>query len=324
MPRISRALQRRQQIALARQHLKDVKQVERLQRQEPEPWTVARLLQSDTPRAFRASLVKVGFVMSICIALSAVISLLTRPRERKAWNEPLPYWTMALSSTTADTRDSSLGAIEYFQPHSRKIVASVAHLLDDASVDVREHAVSALITLGQASRDNASAVRTQASAVFNTSKGRDARIGAVLVLRSLGHDTAAASLLTQSTSDSDDHVRAAAVDALGQVAAADDGAAATVLLGRLNDPSAQVRTATLASFRALRPTDQILLHVAGSALADSAASVREEAAYAVADFGPGAQQYRQQLLVAARDSDRGVRAAALRALSQIDARHTPQ
>ncbi|MGI8508601.1 MAG: HEAT repeat domain-containing protein [Gemmatimonadaceae bacterium] len=321
MPRTLRAFRRRQQRALVRQQLKRLQQ---LQQDEPEPWTIGRILQSDTRRAFRVRFIEVGLVTSACIAVSAVTLLLTRPRERKAWNEPLSHWTAALSSETVDARDSALGAIEYLQPRSRTIVASVAPLLDDVSMDVREQAVGTLVSLAQASPENASAVRTAASNVLDKSKSRDSQIGAALVLRSLGHDVAAASLLKQAINDSDDRVREAAVDALGQVAIPGDDDAATRLLTRAHDPSARVRTAALAALRALRPADQHLLEVAGFALTDSASSVREEAAYALADFGAGAQRYRELLIDAAHGPDRGVRAAALHALSRIDAARAPQ
>jgi HEAT repeat protein len=256
-------------------------------------------------------------LVSLAAALLAVLSYFTRKPSRKAWNEPLSHWIVALRSPSASSRDSALGAIEYLGPLGAAMVPLLSPVLEDSDGAIRVRASAILIELGQAGEGRASVRQSMVPLLANGRTG-PARAQAALVLGKTQSDEITTAALMEAMNDPESEVRAAAAFALGEVATQPHPNAMSALIKASRDPAAEVRAAAMESLRRFWPEHDSVLRVAGTALGDTASIVREQAIHALAGFGNRARRYRSSIVeVASHDSDPGIRNAANRALGQV-------
>ena len=260
---------------------------------------------------------EIGLLISLAGALLAVLSYFTRKPSRKAWNEPLSHWIVALRSPSAQSRDSALGAIEYLGPPGVAMVPLLSPVLEDSDGAIRVRASAMLIELGQAGEGRAS-IRQSMVPLLADGRTGPARAQAALVLGKTQSDEITATALMGAMNDLESEVRAAAAFALGEVATQPHPNALSVLIKASRDPAAEVRAAAMESLRRYWPEHDSVLRVAGTALGDTASIVREQAIHALAGFGNRAHRYRPHIVeVASHDSDPGIRTAANGALKRM-------
>jgi HEAT repeat protein len=256
-------------------------------------------------------------LVSLVAALLAVLGYFTRKPSRKAWNEPLPHWIVALRSPSSASRDSALGAIEYLGPPGPVMVSVLSPVLEDSDGAIRVRASAILIELGKAG-EGRDVVRQYMVPLLARGRTGPARAQAALVLGKTQSDQIATTALMLAMNDPESEVRAAAAFALGEAATQPHPNTLSVLIKASRDPAAEVRAAAMESLRRSWPEHDSVLWVAGAGLDDQASIVREQAIYALAAFGNRAYPYRSSIVeVASHDSDPALRTAASRALTRV-------
>jgi HEAT repeat protein len=123
--------------------------------------------------------------------------------------------------------------------------------------------------------------------------------------------------LIDATKDEDRAVRTAATTALGTTGTRGKDIVAA-LNDALNDEDASVRLSAALALRALRTNDPApAVQALTELLSNKSASMRRDAANALADFGAAAKSAVTALNVSLKDADTGVRTAAARAVARI-------
>lgn len=219
------------------------------------------------------------------------------------------------------SRLEALRALELVGYDAKPAVARLLALFDDPGF--RFEAASALGGLGPAARE---AIPRLITGLHDPDAGFRARAAETLgrigweapMLRYRPETLArgAVAPLAESLEDPDARVRAAAARALEDLGTA-AAPAVPALLGRLGDPSAEVRHQVL---RALRWTRRVPGERIAECLSDPDARVRLAAAEGLRDEDLGSGTVVTKLLAALGDTSAEVRAAAAHRLARINAR----
>lgn len=226
-------------------------------------------------------------------------------------------WISSLKSgseTDKSEAAQALGKILEIRPDYPEVVTALVAALRDTSDVVRIAAASALTAEGV---DTKAAIDGLHEVLHDTAHA-DVRTSAVLIISALGPERAGAllSYLCELLDDPSPKVRAAAVEAIGQL-----GAAAVpeipAISRMLRDSAADVRQAVLQALVNLGAGSRTLVPAARAALSDSSSTVRASAADALRSLGSTAAPAVGDLSASLGDPDERVVRGAIVALGAI-------
>lgn len=208
----------------------------------------------------------------------------------------------------------ALGKILLINPGSHNVVDALSVAVTDTSDEVRLAAATALTSDGV----DPSGALGGFHALLHDSAHAYVRQEMALLVGTLGVERGRMLMapLSESLSDPDAGVRAAAVESLGMLGPAT--ASQTNAIAKLaSDADAGVRRAAIQSLLNLRAPADVTLRATRPALSDSSAPVRAAAAYALWQLGREAEPAIPELMIALNDESPSVRAAAAFALGGI-------
>ena len=208
----------------------------------------------------------------------------------------------------------ALGKILLINPGSHDVVDALSVAVTDTSDEVRLAAATALTAEGV---DPLGALGGF-HALLHDSAHASVREEMAFLVGTLGPERGRMliSPLSESLSDPDAGVRAAAVESLGMLGPAT--ASETNAIAKLaSDTDPGVRRAALQSLLNLRAPANVTLMATRPALGDSSPPVRAAAAYALWQLGRAAEPAIPELMIALNDKSPNVRTAAAFALGGI-------
>lgn len=283
------------------------------------------------------------------VALGGALSLVACQGDPGFGGRSSREWIASLEDPNVANRVQAIDALRRIlrvKPNSPHVVDALIRALADSVDAVRMSAGVALTAEGVRAEGAVPALH----AALHDSAHATVRWQAALILGRLAPSAGQASVpfLTESLSDGEPQVRAAAAEALGRIGQASGSALpqiflllrdpdATVrlkavealpnvardtsiiepLVLALSDSAPEVRRAAAATLGALGTSTSESIAALARALGDSSPAVRAAAALALAEIGPPARDSRVALLAARRDSSAQVRRVVEDALRRI-------
>ncbi len=241
----------------------------------------------------------------------------------------LPVVIQQLENGTSAERRAAVQAIVSDPPASyESLVQPLATAASDPEEETRYFAVIMLATIGRLSAEDAArlgGVATELVALLADPSPRvRAPAAAALGLTSPNTPVAARDGLMALLADPDASVRTVSAVALLRLENLADIERDAVLDLILNDSSANVRNSVLGALSAIPVGESASVDAVTSALSDSDASVRLNAANAIAAFGGSARTALDELTaIAEGDPNADVRLVARQAIATIEAANAP-
>jgi HEAT repeat protein len=223
--------------------------------------------------------------------------------------KPLSYWLGALDLNTRGFEQHA-EAVESLVAIGPPAVSSLHDLLDDADIDKRIGAATALLRIDP---------EASLPEVRQRLEGSDPRLAISMaygMIRSNVGAELAVPVLARTMKDADYYLHNQSIKALGELGPQSTTAVpALAELLRHDDPEIRWRGAFV--LVRVGPSATAAVPALCDALSDPEAKVREGAAYALGAIGPAAEAAREALRVAASDSNPQVRFRATKALEKL-------
>lgn len=226
-------------------------------------------------------------------------------------------WIASLDSQDPHARRiavEALGKIVRINPKSRQIVNALSLAIRDTSDEVRMAAANALTSEGV---DPIGALSGFHAALHDSAHAQT-RSSTARMIGNLGPKRGRMLIpaLSEGIDDPDADVRTATIESLGMLGP-DPGIDLARINQKITDPDPLVRRAAVQTLLKLNADPGLTLSLARAALRDSVSSVRMAAAYSLGTLGASAIPALPELRVALKDANAFVRAGAAFAIGGI-------
>lgn len=226
-------------------------------------------------------------------------------------------WIASLHSRDPNTRRiavDALAEIVRINPKSRQVVNALGMAIRDTSDEVRMAAANALTSEGV---DPIGALSGFHAALHDSAHAQT-RSSTARMIGNLGPQRGRRFIpaLSEGIDDPDADVRTATIESLGMLGP-DPGIDLARISQKITDADPVVRRAVLQTLLKLNADPGLTLSLARAALRDSVSSVRMAAAYSLGPLGANAIPALPELRVALKDANASVRAGAAFAIGGI-------